>query len=295
MKKIFILFTAAVFAAGMYAQQGYGILVNGKMYYEAPAIGDKDYQGRDQYKASVSLQQGDTWCVYDATNKVPFTIEIEAGEGSAKSSFTEGANAATCNVAGCYDFYIKLKWEDNSLWVQTGSDCSATGVEISGQGGGEDNPPVTPPSDAGYWYWKGSLDGVDINSEVDGGLFDCGVSEIEVKENGYLFVVYQVHGVPGVQYMSPSYVDGPTHATMTTTGNEKLHIPAGNWTLYLYDNGDGTVELSFEQLSGKNLVGCEGQSIENTLSTDKAHKVIIDGQLRIIRGNKVFDATGQQL
>lgn len=33
----------------------------------------------------------------------------------------------------------------------------------------------------------------------------------------------------------------------------------------------------------------------NTPVTEKARKVFIDGQLRIIRGDKMFDATGRQL
>ena len=94
--------------------------------------------------------------------------------------------------------------------------------------------------------------------------------------------------------MSAAYSE-ETHVTMTTSGGEKLMIPAGTHTLYLYDNGDGTVELSREQLSGKNLVSCGGQGVEHTVVSDKAHKMIIDGQLRIIRGDKIFDATGRQL
>ena len=284
MKKILTLFTAAVFAVGMYAAS-FGIMINGSEYHagdQNPSPLDPSFQ---EYMAlGVSVSKGATLQLWDQENKAGWAVDLD---GASVSTIVRDGDHYNCTADGCYDFYIKIKLNADQLYVGA---CSG-----DNPGGGEDNPPVTPPSDAGYWYWKGSLDGVDINSEVDGGLFDCGVSEIEVKENGYLFVVYQVHGVPGVQYMAPSYVDGPTHATMTTTGNEKLHIPAGNWTLYLYDNGDGTVELSFEELSGKNLVGCEGQGIENTLSTDKAHKVIIDGQLRIIRGNKVFDATGQQL
>jgi hypothetical protein len=37
------------------------------------------------------------------------------------------------------------------------------------------------------------------------------------------------------------------------------------------------------------------QAIENTAVTEKARKVFIDGQLRIMRSDKVFDATGRQL
>ena len=39
----------------------------------------------------------------------------------------------------------------------------------------------------------------------------------------------------------------------------------------------------------------ENQGVEKTVVSEKAHKTIIDGQLRIIRGDKVFDATGRQL
>ena len=37
------------------------------------------------------------------------------------------------------------------------------------------------------------------------------------------------------------------------------------------------------------------QAIDNTTVTEKARKVFIDGQLRIIRGDKMYDATGRQL
>ena len=38
-----------------------------------------------------------------------------------------------------------------------------------------------------------------------------------------------------------------------------------------------------------------GQNIEQTPSPTKARKMIIDGQLRIFRGGKVYDATGKEL
>jgi hypothetical protein len=65
----------------------------------------------------------------------------------------------------------------------------------------------------------------------------------------------------------------------------------------LYDNGDGTLEISSKQIAGKTLVGGGGgnQAIENAEVGEKARKVMVDGELRIIRGEKVFDATGRQL
>ena len=82
---------------------------------------------------------------------------------------------------------------------------------------------------------------------------------------------------------------------MTTTGSDKLHIPAGNYTLYLYDNGDGTVELAYQEMAGKTLIGCGNQGIEQTMISPAAQKTIIDGQLRIIIGEKMYDATGREL
>jgi hypothetical protein len=37
------------------------------------------------------------------------------------------------------------------------------------------------------------------------------------------------------------------------------------------------------------------QAIENAEVGEKARKVMVDGELRIIRGEKVYDATGRQL
>ena len=292
MKKIFTLFAATLFAMGLMAecQDGpYGLQINGSRVVEAPKFGDPDAQGRVQYKAScVELQAGDIIKLINLSCDETWMVDIDP-YGSYQSF--EGGKAAgelTCKTAGSYDFYIKLSMDAGDLvYIGPGENC--------GGGGGDD--PGTNPGDNpdAYWYWKGFVDGKDINNEIDGGIFDCGISEITVEQNGYIFVVYQVKGVPGVQYMAPTYVDGPTHATLTTTGSDKLHIPAGSYTLYLYNNGDGTVELAFEAMSGKKLVDCTDQAIDNTEVVDNARKVIVDGQLRIIHGDKVFDATGRQL
>ena len=48
-------------------------------------------------------------------------------------------------------------------------------------------------------------------------------------------------------------------------------------------------------MAGKTLVSTGTEGIEQTKLDGGAHKVIVDGQLRIVRGNKVFDLTGRQL
>lgn len=285
MKKIFTLFAAVLFAAGMFAQT-YGMMIDGTFHAgEAnPTPGDPSFQ--EFMVLGVSVASGSTLQLWDASANngagAGWAVDLD---GASVAGITRDGDHYTCSQAGCYDFYIKLKFQNDQLYIGA---CN---------GGGDDpvTPPVTPGADA-YWYWKGYVDGKDIDNEIDGGLFDCGLSSIEVKENGYIFVVYQVHGVPGQQYMASSYVDGPTHATMSTSGAEKLHVPAGNYTLYLYDNGDGTVELAFEAMAGKKLMDCENQGIEDVHGTKvQSTKMIIDGQLRIMIGDQVYDATGRQL
>ena len=264
---------AVLFGIGVQAAT-YGILVNNTKFFEATPLSEQDFQGRDQFKASVSLSANDVFCVYDETNDAKFTIAIEAGDGSAKANFNEGAESATCLTAGCYDFYIKLKWEDNSMWVCAGSNCSATGRDVNpGGGGGQGGGGSTPDA---YWYYKGFIDGGDLVNEEGGfNIFECGTAHLDVLENAYLFVVFQQTGVMGVQYMAPSYVDGPTQATMTTTGNEKLHVGPGSYTLYLYREGSDVI-LSTQPIAGKTLVSenCNGggsaaiQTVSATLDLD---------------------------
>ncbi len=134
LKRNFLFF--ALLSVAMYVSaQSYGIMVNGTTFHKATALGNQDFQGRDQYLVSVQLEEGDYLTLYDNTNKVAFMTPMESGATSAKGNFTETADKATCNVAGCYDFYIKLKMNDNSIWCQTGSNCSG------GQGGTDGDTP----------------------------------------------------------------------------------------------------------------------------------------------------------
>ena len=282
MKKIFMLIAAILFAAGTFAAN-YGIMVNGTDFHAGEQNPNPlDPSFAEYMVLGLQVSSGATLQLWDKDNNAGWAVALD---GASTSKIVLDGDHYNCTADGCYDFYIKLKFQADQLYIGE-ADCGGGQGGQGGQGGGTE-------ADA-YWYWKGYVDGQDINNEIDGGIFDCGISEITVNDKGYIFVVYQVHGVPGVQYMSAAYSE-ETHVTMTTSGGEKLMIPAGTHTLYLYDNGDGTVELSREQLSGKKLVNCDGQGVEHTVVSDKAHKMIIDGQLRIIRGDKIFDATGRQL
>ena len=299
MKKIFTFFAAMLMTMSLSAAS-YGIAVNGTTYYageQNPSPGDPSFQ--EFMVLGLSVNAGDKLQLWDPS--------ANGGKGAGWAVPLDGASTKNisldgdhyvCNAAACYDFYIKLKYEADQLYVGEGACGSPQGTAISGQGGqGGGDTPGGGGSATGNprYYYKGYVDGDDIEPS-DETLFSHGIATITVLSDGYLMVLYQVDGQPGVQYMTQAYVDGPTHATLIQTdGGNKMHVGAGNHTLYLYDNGDGTLELSIEPIPGKTLADPQPERIENTVVTDKARKVFVDGQLRILCGDKMFDATGRQL
>lgn len=119
MKKHFLILAAALLALGIQAAN-YGILVNGTTYYAGEPTGE--YEGFQQYLAHVKVSSGDQLQLYDVEYQsrwaVPLNTYSEAG-------FTYDAtnNRYNVNVDGCYDFYIKLKYEQDELYIGNGSNC----------------------------------------------------------------------------------------------------------------------------------------------------------------------------
>lgn len=153
------------------------------------------------------------------------------------------------------------------------------------------------------FFLKGYCNDKDIETptadeQFEGGILSYTFTGDNTNHKGYFFIlVCEAGQVVGDCYMAAEYTDA-THCTLVKQDGEhvqKLGVPEGTVTFYLYDNGDGTLELSTEELPGKTLVGGGTEAVENTTVSEKAHKVIINGQLRIVRGDKVFDVTGRQL
>ena len=241
-----------------------------------------------QLHAVASLKPGDKveFCNTSCDARwFPQNVET-GGDVDGSGNFTiESGVVATCNVEGCYNFWWKKQANNDRVYIGTDGDCGGT-PGPGPQPGVEGNP---------RYYYKGYIDNQDVEPS-EATIFDHGLAELEVSENAYIFVLYQVDGYPGVQYMTSEYVDGPTHATLLTTGGEKFHVGPGSYTLYLYDNENGTLEISTQAIPGKKLADPQPtQGVENTTAPEKAHKVFIDGQLRIVRGDKIFDVTGRQL
>ena len=130
MKKTIVWMMAVLCATMMYAQN-YGILVNGSMFYAASFEGTDPYgEGFEQYLAHVQVSSGDYCQLYNATVSAAWVKPLNP---ASVAGFTYDATNQryTVSVTGCYDFYIKLKWEADEVYIGPGSDCTA-GQDIQG-------------------------------------------------------------------------------------------------------------------------------------------------------------------
>lgn len=292
MKKIFSIFAAALMTLSMSAAS-YGILVNGNTYFAGTHT--DDFEGFQQYLAHVQLNAGDYCQLCDAENRAVWAVDLNP---ASVAGFSRNGDKYEVSVSGCYDFYIKLKYEADELYIGPGSDCGE-GVDISGgqgQGGegGEDE-------DVNY-YAIGWINGADH-----------GEAAYETYEDEYLFV----DGKLTIDCQMGSYIAIKDHMgnfyyskTETTIANESVTMDwANGWQgCQKWAIPEGVNYIIIRSAAYKNKLVLERvdkatydayhynpQGIEKTEVTEKAHKVIIDGQLRIVRGDKIFDATGRQL
>ena len=122
MKKFLLMMTALVCVVCMQAQS-YGILVNDTVLFSA------SYQGKDQatgtfdeYLAHVQLAAGDQFKLCNATNGDTWTVALDEWT-VAGFSRNEQAGYYTTTNTGCYDFYIKLKYGNDQLYIGDGANC----------------------------------------------------------------------------------------------------------------------------------------------------------------------------
>ena len=120
---------AALMVCVLMQAASYGILVNGKMYF-AGSLQD-EFEGFTQYLAHVQVKSGDYCQLYDLDNKAAWAVALNT---YSVAGFTYDAtnNRYNVNVDGCYDFYIKLKYEQDELYIGPGSVTCGEGQDISG-------------------------------------------------------------------------------------------------------------------------------------------------------------------
>ena len=124
MEKLYTLLLSTLICSVLSMAAPYGLLINGSTKIEATALSEKDFQDREQFLAScVTLNQGDKVQLYDFGSGASWMCAIDPyGE---YQKFTGGKTQGylTCNTAGSYDFYIKLKYEDDMLYIGPGQNC----------------------------------------------------------------------------------------------------------------------------------------------------------------------------
>ena len=149
MKKIYFILFAVFYCNLVLMAEPYGLLINGSTRYEATKHAENDYQGREQFLVScVALKQGDKVQLCDfGNNNATWMSAIEPyGE---YQKFTKNTDHLICNVAGSYDFYIKLKYQDDVLYIGPGQNC------------GNVTPPTPDPNATYYVTGSAELVGAD--------------------------------------------------------------------------------------------------------------------------------------
>jgi alpha-amylase len=165
----------------------YGLQINGKTIVDAPLYGDEDMQGRVQYMAScVDLKAGDVIQLINKSCGATWMVNLDEYGYYENFSGGKDANKLTCNVAGKYDFYIKLSIQAGDLvYVETSQTCGGGGADP--MPGYTTSAPAKCPDvmlQAFYWdsyqnkgygrtKWKDHLEGVNgSNAEELGQWFD---------------------------------------------------------------------------------------------------------------------------
>ena len=126
MRRLFTWLLFILLSVGVIAQN-YGILVNGKTFF-AGSEGES-FEGFVQYLAHVQVSSGDYCQLYDAENKVAWVVPLNQYSISG-FTYDESNQRYNVSVSGCFDFYIKLKFNADELYIGSGSDCGV-GIDIS--------------------------------------------------------------------------------------------------------------------------------------------------------------------
>ena len=292
MKKTFMMMAAMMVSMLMQAAS-YGILVNGTTYFAGEPAGE--FEGFQQYLAHVQVKSGDFCQLCDAENKAVWAVDLNT---ASVSGFTRNGNQYEVSTDGCFDFYIKLKYEQDELYIGPGSNCGE-GIDISGLGGGQGGE---EPDDVNY-YAMGWINAADAGETAydtydDNLLFVDGKLTINCQYGSYIGIKDHMCNYYYFRGEDDCHEDQVTLEWASGWSPcKKWAIPEGvNYIIMRSATYKGNIVLERVDKATYDAYHFGGnQAIENTPVTEKARKVFIDGQLRIIRGDKMFDATGKEV
>lgn len=294
MRKTFLMMM--MLCAMMAQAANYGILVNGKTYFAASYEGADPFgEGFDQYLAHVQVKAGDYCQLCDADNKAVWAVDLNP---SSVTGFTRNGDKYDITATGCYDFYIKLKYQEDQLYIGDGSNCGE-GIDISGQVG-----PVGPGDDDDdvNYYIIGWINGEDHGETAydvyeEDYLIQNGKITLNCTKGSYICI--KDHNGNFYRSKTPTTI-ADTQVTFDWqsgwSGGEKWAIPEGiNYIIVRSMTYKGQIKLERVDKATYDAYHYGSQGVENTVVTEKARKTIINGELRIVRGDKIFDVTGRKL
>lgn len=127
MKRFFTFIIALCMVVTMHADS-FGILLNGETYIEGELTGE--FEGFTQYVSHVQVKNGDYCQLHNGGTGDSWVVPINTF--SAKG-FTLNNDRYDVSVDGCFDFYIKLKWGADELYIGSSSACNKE-YYIAGEG-----------------------------------------------------------------------------------------------------------------------------------------------------------------
>ena len=302
MKKSYALFAVALMSLSMSATTIYCKMTQSWWTKDGAAVGIYFWgvSGAPEWPGIRMTSVGDGVWSYDLPAGVGTVIFSRVNGSGAVADWGAKTKDLTLPTDGKNLFTITTSIE---VWGDPGCDgewsvYDGQGGGQGGQGGGQGGGTGVEGNPRFYYkmYTKSDDTWHEPSEET---IFDHGVAEvIDYTGDAYVFVLFQVDGQGGVQYRTEEFMDA-THRSvkLVKEGPKDWQLPAGVTNLYLYDDGNDTYTLSADPIPGKKLADPQpvNQGIDETAAPTKARKVIIDGQLRILRGDKVFDATGRQI
>ena len=304
MKKIFTVFAAALCAASMFAGS-YGILVNGNKYYAGTQV--DEFEGFTQYLAHVQVKSGDYCQLCDAEAPAVWAVDLN---GSSEKGFTRNGDKYEVSVDGCFDFYIKLKYGQDQLYIGPGSNCGE-GIDVDlqggGQGGGQGGDDNQQGAAGHDFYVMGWINGADAGETaysvfddqykfVDGKIMlDCKMgSYIGVKDDQANYYYFQGESNATGDNVTLKWANGWSPC-------QKWAIPEGvNYIIIRKIAFKGSIELQRVDKATFDAyhfdINDDGESaVENTIVKSNITKTIINGQVVIIKDGVRYNLLGAQL
>lgn len=265
MRKI-ILFAAAVLSA---------LSLSAKTLYLAPGVWNVDGAKFAIYYFNNETDNG--WSDFmSSVDANTFKADIPDNYGSVIFVRLNG-DASAPNWESKWNQTEDLSlFGDNNLFTISdwGGDKSPGNWSVYGQGGGDQGGGGSggggDTSDH-YYYYKGWVDGADIETYMEGvNGFTKGKASFSCSSDSYIFIVYQVHGVQGVEFAwqgDQAAEESESHQVTLVKAPSpfnKVHFAPGNYTLYLYEGDTSeSLILATVELPGKKLVDADGEAIEN--------------------------------